>query len=220
MSFLPRAASSFNMTRLVIVRHAQSESNSAHFYAASVNVNLSETGRLQAEKTAEFLKVVHIDIAYSSNLVRVIQTAKPIVRNRNIPFIITDTLREINGGGFEGISYEEVLEKYPYERHMWYNDIVNCYCPSGESLYDVYNRIAPAFDDIINQNRNKTILVATHACPIRVMTNKFLGKPFSELNSTPWAGNASVTIVDVDDNGGYHMVKQAYNQHLIDANLA
>ena len=215
-----RAASCFDMTRLIIVRHAQSESNYAHFYAASTNINLTELGRAQAEETAKYLKDTHIDIAYCSNLVRVIQTAKPIVRDREIPFIITRDLREIDGGGFEGITYDEILEKYPYERHMWYDDIVNCYCPNGESLYDIYNRIAPAFDEIIEANRGKTVLVATHACPIRVMTNKFLGKQFSELNSTPWVANASVTIVDVDDNGSYNLIKQGYNQHIVDAGLA
>ena len=207
------------MTRLIIVRHAQSESNYAHFYAAATNVNLTELGRAQAEETARYLKDTHIDIAYCSNLVRVIQTAKPIVRDRNIDFIITDTLREINGGGFEGITYDEILEKYPYERHMWYDDILNCYSPNGESLYDVYNRISPAFDKIINDNRGKTILVATHACPIRVMTNKFLGKPFSELNSTPWASNASVTVVDVDEGNNYTVIKQGYDKHIVDAGL-
>ena len=207
------------MTRLIIVRHGQSESNYARFYAAATNVNLTELGRAQAEETARYLKNIHIDIAYSSNLVRVVQTAKPIVKGRNIEFIITDTLREINGGGFDGITYDEILEKYPYERGMWYTDIVNCYCPNGESLYDVYNRISPAFDDIIEKNRGKTVLIATHACPIRVMTNKFLGKPFSELNSTPWASNASVTVVDVDDDNNYNVLQQSYDQHLVDAGL-
>lgn len=207
------------MTRLIIVRHAQSESNYAHFYAASTNINLTELGRKQAEATANYLKNTPIDIAYCSNLVRVVQTAKPIVRDRDIPFIITRDLREIEGGGFEGITYDEILEKHPYERRMWYDDIVNCFCPSGESLYDVYNRIAPTFDKIIEENRGKNILVATHACPIRVMTNKFLGKKFAELGSTPWASNASVTVVDVDDDNNYTIIKQGYNQHLIDAGL-
>lgn len=220
MRFLPRVVGFFDMTRLIIVRHAQSESNRAPFYAASTNVNLTELGRKQAEETAKYLKDVHIDIAYCSNLVRVIQTAKPIVRGRDIEFIITRDLREISAGGFEGRSYEENAERFPYEYKMWYEDIVNCYCPYGESLYDVYNRIAPTFDKIVEENRGKTVLVATHACPIRVMTNKFLGKPFAELNSTPWAPNASVTIVDIDDNDNYNIILQGYNEHLVSAGLA
>ena len=214
-----RAVCFFDMTRLIIVRHAQSESNQAKFYAAALNINLTELGRRQAEETARYLKDTHIDIAYCSNLVRVIQTAKPIVRGRGIDFIITRDLREIESGGFEGLTYEEIYERYPYERNMWDNDIANCYCPNGESLYDVYNRISPTFDRIVSENRGKTILIATHACPIRVMTNKILGKPFSELKTTPWAGNASVTVVDVDDNNNYIMVSQAYSQHLVDAGL-
>ena len=53
MRFLPRVVGFFDMTRLIIVRHAQSESNSAHFYAASTNVNLTELGRKQAEDVLE-----------------------------------------------------------------------------------------------------------------------------------------------------------------------
>ena len=207
------------MTKLIIVRHAQSESNLAHFYAAATNVNLSDLGRAQAEETAKYLKDTHIDIAYSSDLVRVVQTAKPIVRGRNIPFILTSGLREINGGGFEGKTYEEIEAQYPYERHMWYDDILNCYCPNGESMYDVFARVSVAFEEIIEQNRGKNILIATHACVIRVMMTRFFGKPFIELDSVPWAPNASVTEIDVDDDNNFKVLRYGYNQHIYDANL-
>ncbi len=208
------------MTKLIIVRHAQSESNQAHFYAAATNVNLTYLGKAQAEETAKLLKDTHIDVAYCSDLVRVIQTAKPIVRNRDIPFILTRGLREINGGGFEGLTYDEIAVRYPYEHRMWYDDILNCYCPSGESMYDLFHRVAPVFDEIINNNRGKTILVATHACVLRVMMTRFLGLDFSELNSVPWVPNASVTEVDIDDNDNYTILKQGYNKHIADADLS
>lgn len=201
------------MTKLIIVRHAQSESNQAHFFAANTNINLTQFGREQAEATAMYLKEQPIDVAYCSNLVRTVQTAKPILQGRNIECIVTDKLREINGGAFEGRTYDEIKERFPTEYHMWSENIINCYCPFGESLYDVYNRISAAFDEIVENNSEKNILVVTHACPIRVMTNKFLGKRFSELNSTPWVSNASVTVVEVYDKS-YTLVKQGFDQHL------
>ena len=207
------------MTKLIIVRHAQSESNNAQFFAAATNVNLTELGRAQAESTAEFLKDTHIDVAYSSDLVRVVQTVKPIIRGRNIPITYMRGLREIDGGGFEGLTYEEVKERYPYERGMWYDDLLNCYCPNGESMYDVCDRVSKAFDEIIESNRGKTILVTTHACALRVMMPRFLEIPFSELNSIEWAPNASVTVVEVDDNNNYKVTLQGYNQHHVDAGL-
>lgn len=200
------------MTELIIIRHAQSESNGGHFFAAQTNVNLTELGRRQAQATAEFLKDVHIDVAYSSNLVRVIQTAKPTVNGRNIPFIITRDLIEINGGEWEGLGYKEIREKYPAERDIWDNDFPNAVCPSGESVVDVYNRIKVVFDRIARENDGKTVLVATHAVPIRVMSALFMGLPFQRLCDVPWAKNASVTRARYD-NGKWNLELFAYSDH-------
>lgn len=203
-----------NATRLIVVRHAQSESNKAKFYAAATNVNLTELGREQAEKTAEFLRDYHIDRAYSSPMVRVIQTAKPIVRDRGLTLEIEPDLREIDGGIWEGLSYEEIETCYHHERNLWYNDFINCVCPGGDSVYELYHRVRLAFKKIITENRGKTVLVASHATPIRLMLTRFLEKPITEANNTPWPGNASVTIVDCFEDDTYHIELFAYNEHL------
>ena len=201
-------------TRLIVVRHAQSESNQAKFYAAATNVNLTDFGREQAEKTAEFLRDYPIDRAYSSPMVRVIQTAKPIVRNRGIELEIVPDLREIDGGMWEGLTYSEIETCYHHERNLWYNDFINCICPGGDSVYELYNRVRPAFEKIIADNPGKTVLVASHATPIRLMLTHFSGKPIKEANNTPWPENASVTIVDCLADGTYQIVLSAYDEHL------
>ena len=203
------------MTRLVFLRHAESEANlNRLFYGARTNVNIIEFGRKQAEKTAEYLRDTHIDIAYSSDLVRVIQTAKPTVKGRDIPFIITRELREIDGGKFDGISWVEISEKYPDELYLWKNDFANAKLPDGETVEDFQKRIILAVDKIVKGNKGKTVLIATHACPIRVMVNKYLGNKCSEINMSPWASNASVTIVDIDDDGKAEIKLCGYNEHL------
>ena len=203
-----------NTTRLIIVRHAQSESNKAKFYAAATNVNLTEFGREQAEKTAAFLQAYHIDRAYSSPMVRVIQTAKPIIRDRGISLEIEPNLREINGGIWEGLSYQEIETCYHHERELWYNDFINCICPGGDSVYELYQRVKSAFEKIIEENRGKTVLVASHATPIRLMLTRFLEKPIQKANDTPWPGNASVSVVDCFEDGTYHIVLFAHDDHL------
>lgn len=202
-------------TRLVIVRHAQSESNKARFFAAATNVNLTELGREQAERTAEFLADYTFDRAYSSPMVRVLQTAKPILKGRPLLALEHNAeLREINGGMWEGMSYAEIDERYPRERDLWYHDFANCVCPGGDSVCDIDRRIRQAFLKIVQENPGKTVLVATHATPIRLITNYFLGKTLREIDSTPWAGNASVTVVDCFEDGTYEFVLQAYDEHL------
>ena len=201
-------------TRLIVVRHAQSESNKAKFYAAAINVNLTEYGRMQAEKTAAFLREYPIDRAYSSPMVRVIQTAKPIIRGRNLELEIIPDLREIYGGAWEGLSYEEIEREYPVERDLWYHNFIYCICPGGDSVSDLYNRVRPAFEKIVADNYGKTVLVASHATPIRLMLTRFMGKPIRESNNVPWPENASVTIVDCYEDGTYDLILSAYDEHL------
>ena len=201
-------------TRLIVVRHAQSESNKAKFYAAAINVNLTEYGRMQAEKTAAFLREYPIDRAYSSPMVRVIQTAKPIIRGRNLELEIIPDLREIYGGAWEGLSYEEIEREYPVERDLWYHNFIYCICPGGDSVSDLYNRVRPAFEKIVADNYGKTVLVASHATPIRLMLTRFMGKPIRESNNVPWPENASVTVVDCYEDGTYDLILSAYDEHL------
>ena len=201
-------------TRLIVVRHAQSESNKAKFYAAAINVNLTEYGRMQAEKTAAFLRKYSIDRAYSSPMVRVIQTAKPIIRGRNLELEIIPDLREIYGGAWEGLSYEEIEREYPVERDLWYHNFIYCICPGGDSVSDLYNRVRPAFEKIVADNYGKTVLVASHATPIRLMLTRFMGKPIRESNNVPWPENASVTVVDCYEDGTYDLILSAYDEHL------
>lgn len=201
-------------TRLVIVRHAQSESNKARFFAAATNVNLTDLGREQAEKTAAFLSNYTFDRAYSSPMVRVQQTAKPIIRGRGLSLEICADLREIHGGMWEGLPYSEVDELYPDERALWYHSLGDCVCPGGDSMSDVDQRVRAAFLKIIADNPGKTVLVATHATPIRVITNFFLGKTLREIDDLTWAGNASVTVVDCFEDGRYEVILQGHDDHL------
>lgn len=217
---MKKAVACFDMTRLILVRHAQSESNEARFYGGQTNVNLTELGRAQARETAQFLRDYPIDVAYSSDYVRVIQTAKPIVKDRGLSLIPTVGLREINGGVWEGLTYSEINEKYSAERAIWHNDIVNCICPGGDSVRDVFVRASRSLDEILAASREKNILIASHATVIRVLLTRFHGVPLEGIKDIPWPGNASVTVVDYDDEGGFHIVLQSYNEHLKQAGLA
>ncbi len=212
LSLLPAVGA--DATRLIVVRHAQSESNLAKFYAAALNVNLTELGRKQAQKTAELLQNCTIDRAYCSSMVRVIQTAKPIIHGRGLRLEIISDLREIYGGVWEGLSYEEIETCYPCERNLWYNDFINCIAPGGDSVFDLYNRVRPAFERIVRENFGKTVLVASHATPIRLMLTLFLGNPITQANDTPWPENASVTIVDAFRDGHYEILLNSYHLHL------
>ena len=59
------------MTRLLFVRHGQSEANLEGVFAGQIDPALTELGYRQAECTAEFIaKTYQVDAVYSSDLQR------------------------------------------------------------------------------------------------------------------------------------------------------
>ncbi|MBQ2702220.1 MAG: histidine phosphatase family protein, partial [Clostridia bacterium] len=61
-------------------------------------------------------------------------------------------------------------------------------------------RVFQAIERIANENEGKTIVITTHATPIRTICCKMKGLPVEELKNVPWVSNASVSVVTVEKN--------------------
>jgi len=127
-------------TILIFVRHGESEGNKSNRFNGSLNLPLTDKGKEQARKTAEYLKKYKIDRIYSSDLSRALETGKIIAKSQNIDVIESKELREIYGGDFEGEIYDDLRIKFPVEFKTWLNDLGNCTCPNGESIRDLLER--------------------------------------------------------------------------------
>ncbi len=196
-------------TRFYFVRHGESMGNLEEKFNGHINFDLTEKGHAQAECTAQFLDTYPIDVIYSSDLNRAYQTAEHTAKRKSLPIIKSEALREINGGAYEGMEYKSIIDHYPQEFHIWLNDIGNAACPGGESVAALQARVHNEIMRILHENRGKHILITTHATPIRVMTCLWNGIPLSEMRKTNWVNNASVTIVDYDENDNSEVI--AYN---------
>lgn len=196
-------------TRFYFVRHGESMGNLEEKFNGHINFDLTEKGHAQAECTAQFLDTYPIDVIYSSDLNRAYQTAEHTAKRKSLPIIKSEALREINGGAYEGMEYKSIIDHYPQEFHIWLNDIGNAACPGGESVAALQARVYNEVLRILHENRGKHILITTHATPIRVMTCLWNGIPLSEMRKTNWVNNASVTIVDYDENDTSEVI--AYN---------
>ena len=208
------------MTRLVVVRHAQSEGNLGHFCCGQVDVALTPFGLTQAEETARFLDRYPLERIYSSDLIRVVATAQPTAARQGLEIIRTTALREINTGDWEGVSHRDLDRDYPELREAWHHRFAEAVCPGGESVRQLYDRIRVAFDALVSENRGRTIGVFTHATPVRSMLTVWRGQPFEAITDTPWPSNASVTVVEYRDDGSIALEYAAYDAHLVAAGLA
>lgn len=207
------------MTRLIIVRHGESEGNAKHEFHGNYNSDITERGHAQAECTAKFLDNYQIDAIYSSDIKRAYSTALHTAVRKNLPVIKCEGVREIFAGKWERMTFSDIQACYPEDFKLWHEDIANCRCPGGESVAELAQRVKMALDKIACENDGKTVMIATHATPIRSMYCVWNNLPLAEMKNIHWAPNASVTIVDYDNKGNYNLSEYALCDHLADQGL-
>lgn len=207
------------MTRLIVVRHAQSEGNFGPVFTGHTNVFLTPHGHRQAAETARFLDAYPADVALSSDLIRVQQTARHTTERRGMELVLDPDLRELYAGAWEGQSYPYLMSHYPELWDVWVNDPIHVVFPDGESLIGMCTRIRETFARIAQTYRGKTVLVFTHCTPIRTMLNVWRGETMEALNHTYFPSNASVTVVRYEDDGSYTLELESYDEHLKQAGL-
>lgn len=202
---------------LILVRHGESLANNEKFFAGQLDVELSELGRRQAEMTAEYVASAYkIDKIYSSTLRRAYDTAKAISERTNLEIIPRGELREIYSGEWQGLHFDELQEKFAESYGVWINDIGRAEPPSGESVAELYGRAWRAIESIAAENGDgSTIVVSTHATPIRAILCRLHGYAVEDMKNIPWGSNASLAVLELD--GATWSIKLAgYDEHLKD----
>lgn len=202
------------MTTLLLIRHGESVANANHEFVGHTDVGLSPRGKLQAEKTAEFIKENYkIDKVYASDLKRAYETGKAVADKCGVEIVSDPGLREIFAGDWEGRTRDDLIENSP-EYGVWRTDIGNCTPPNGESVKSVYERIPLKLLQLAIQNEGKTIAIASHATPIRCVISKWMGLGLSGMKLFPWPPNASVTEVTFE-NDIFMITKAPQDKHLV-----
>ncbi|MEG2256504.1 MAG: histidine phosphatase family protein, partial [Cetobacterium sp.] len=138
---------------------------------------------------------------YTSDLKRAKETAE-IINYKNMDMILTEDLREINFGIFEGYKYEELLEKYPIEVKKSQDDWKNYNYETGESVLQLQKRAINFIEKELDLYKN-TVLV-THWGVI----NTILSYYFSDGLDAYWkfsVKNGGIVIIEFSD--GYPILK-------------
>ena len=188
------------MTKIIMIRHGQSQANAQNLFAGHSDFDLTDLGKRQALLAAEYLyKHEKIDKIYSSDLLRAYNTACPIAKIFSLPIIKDTSLREIFAGEWEGLSFPEIKERYPTVYDTWINDYSHVRCVGGESTTDVYNRVIPYVTDIAKKNEGKCVLLSTHATIVRAVEAYSRGYASDESGEVHFSHNASINIYVYED---------------------
>lgn len=201
------------MTTIIVVRHGQSVSNLEKRFTGQFETPLTELGHAQAEATARYLDSFRIDRIYASDLSRAMDTARHTAVRQGLDIIPTKEFREINAGLWEAKEYSFLRATYPESYERWLTDVGRAHPDGGESTAALAERVLTALDRIRMENRGKTVAIFTHATPVRMMGCRWLGIDPADAASVPFCTNASVSVVEYEDDGSFHLIKYGYDEH-------
>ena len=162
------------MSRLLLVRHGDTELNSRERYWGHTDIKLSEAGLRQAEKLRDRLATEKIDVIYSSELQRASETAKIIASRHQLDVTTCAELRETNFGKIEGLTFDEVSRLYPELTQLWINWSLQLKFPDGESIDELNCRVSKFLDRLKKHAPDETILIVAHAGPLRLLVCRLL----------------------------------------------
>jgi broad specificity phosphatase PhoE/predicted kinase len=160
-----------------LTRHGESAFNQAGRIGG--NSPLSSRGRAYAQVLADHVQSHRTELAdldvWTSTLQRTLQTASPICEALALESGEWKALDEIDSGVCDGLTYEEIAERYPSEFEARGHDKLRYRYPGGESYEDVIQRLDRV---IVELERYRTpVLVVAHRAVVRALYGYFVQLP-------------------------------------------
>ena len=155
------------MIKLILVRHGKTTCNEKGALSGLTDSVLSETGKLQSQKIADYLKYTNIDKIYTTPFKRTKETIEKLAETKNIKVEESSQLNEINFGDFEGLSFKDIEKNHPEEVQKMIKDGDKYKYPNGESLEDTFVRVKKEIDNnnliifiVVEKNINFAITIS------------------------------------------------------------
>lgn len=170
-----------------IFRHGETDFNvQKRWQGQSVDTPLNATGLTQANRLADYMKNINLEIIYSSPLQRARQTAETVAhKHPNIQIRLMPELTESSLGACEGLHCDEVQKLYPDIWQRWYSEttITDTRWPQGESKNEIQARMYQAFETMLNTKEN-IIGVSSHSGIMRQFLVTLGRHPHDKLPNT------------------------------------
>lgn len=182
---------------IYIARHGETKWNIEGRMQGFKNSDLTQRGINDARSLGESLKDIDFDCIYSSPLGRALDTAKYIRQDDNIKIILDDSLKELNLGLWEGMTHEEIKEKYPLQYNNFREHPESFESQGGESFLELIKRVEDGLNNIIKDENHENILIVTHTCVIKAISIIVKGNDVKDFWNLPFINNTSLTILEV-----------------------
>ena len=194
------------MSRLVLVRHGQSEWNEKNLFTGWRDPDLTQQGAAEARAAGRALKAANMtfDMAFTSKLMRAQKTLARMLeeQGQELPTTEDAALNERDYGDLSGLNKDDAREKWGEEQvHIWRRSF-DTPPPGGESLKDTAERVLPYFEAQIlpHIKQGKDILIAAHGNSLRALVMHLEGLSAEEILQVN-IGTGEPYHYDMDANG-------------------
>ncbi len=164
------------MTRIVLVRHGQTAWNRESRFRGQADVELNELGLKQAQATGRYLAARWpVAAVYASRMGRAMRTAEAIARAQGLTAQPLEGLLDIDFGEWQGLSPDEVAQRYPDLYRAWLEAPHTVRVPGGEGLDDVRSRVVAGLEEVIARHEGEAVVLVSHTVVNRVLLCAVLG---------------------------------------------
>ncbi len=201
------------VTRLILVRHGQTDWNVKERFRGRFDVPLNETGVRQARLTARRIASAWRPSAiYSSPLIRAMSTARAIAEPHSLPVRELPEMIDMSFGMWEGLSPDEVRARWPEALAAWHSAPHTVLIPGGESLHHVRHRCEQALEVLGKAHPDQTVVAVGHTDLNRTLLLVVLGLGNDRL----WhlrQDNCAINEIEIE-NGDFTLVSMNQTSHL------
>ncbi len=188
------------MKHIITIQHTQSVHHTNGMVGSWTDWDLSDLGRQQADNIGRNL----VDytggapfVLYSSDLKRAAQTAEAVGKHLGLTPILRTELREGNLGKACGKSVQWLRENLECPEKTVDDRLFS----DGESRRDIWNRLLPFFNEIM-ENDEENIILVSHGGLLSVFNTMFLGLPVESMNTCElWGPSGGVSRMTVNGDG-------------------
>ncbi|MBN2908761.1 histidine phosphatase family protein [Polycladomyces sp. WAk] len=195
-------------THLWLIRHGETAYNQERRIQGRLDIPLNDNGKEQARLLAEWMRTRPVDAVYASDLKRAVETAEAIAHLHGLTVNPLKGLRERSFGEWEGISFEELEERYPDWKAVW--------AEGGrygvERFDELSRRIAKQWEWIARRHPGAHVVVVGHGSSMHAGLMAIVHEQRTELNVR--LTNTGVTSVTFHPEFGWQLVRVNQTDHL------
>ena len=188
------------MSRLLLVRHGETELKSSERLWGHTDVKLDALGLKQAERLRDRLAEEKIDTIYTSNLQRALVTAEIIAARHQLAVVSCAELRELDFGRLEGLTFNEINQLYPEVVELRMKRSPKLKYPGGDSFVEFSKRVSKFLSRLEQHTAEETILIVAHSGVLRVLLCRLLNMDLGHLWQFP-LDLASLSILETNQQG-------------------